>query len=235
MSARRSSIGIIATAALLGACGGDDASGFADQPAADIVAAAEADMRAVTSLRMTGDLVVDGEDLAIDLALDTEGDCQGTLTQGGATAEISSVGGTSYLRPDAAFWETFAGEGASAIVELVGDRWVVVPGDDGDFSEFCDLDQLLEEIGSDDDAEEEPVVEGTEDVDGQEAVRISSTTDEGDPVTAWVATSEPHVILRIEVTEGDEPGTITFSEFDEELEIEAPPEDEVVDLAELGG
>jgi len=63
------------------------------------------------------------------------------------------------------------------------------------------------EIG--DDVEQDVKVEGTEEVAGQEAVRLATTS--------------------------DEPGTITFSDFDEDLQVEAPPEDEIVDLAALGG
>jgi hypothetical protein len=51
----------------------------------------------------------------------------------------------------------------------------------------------------------------------------------------WVATEDPHHILEMEVDQGDEPGTITFSEFDEELDVQAPAEDEVIDLEQLGG
>lgn len=233
MSMRRRMIGIIGAAALLSACGGDE-DGFADQSGEEIVAATQEDMKALSSLRMRGELTTDGDRLEIDMAVSTSGDCEGTLGQGDATAEIISVGGNSYMKPDAAFWELFAGpEAAGTLVELVGDRWVLVPGDEGDFSEFCDLDQLLDELDSDE--EEQVEVEGTEEVEGQQAVRLSSTSDEDEPVTVWVAVDEPHVILKMEVTEGDEPGTFTFSDFDQELEVEAPPEDQVVDLAELGG
>lgn len=231
MRARRT-IGMIAAAALLGACGGDD-SGFADQEPAEIVAAAERDMKALSSLRMTGDLVADGEEVSIDMTLSTDGDCEGTIGQGGATAELISLDGTSYMKPDAAFWELFAGDAASMLIEVVGDRWVMLPADEGDFSEFCDLDVLLDEI-DEDETDRALEVEGTEEIDSRDAVRIATTTDEGDPLTVWVATEEPHVIVQMEVVEGEEPGLVRFSEFDEELDIEAPPQDEVFDLAELG-
>jgi len=226
-------IAIIGAAALLAACGGDGES-FADQPAKDIIEATKADMEALSSLRMSGELVTDGEQVEIDMAISTDGDCAGSVGQQGGTAEIISIGGTSYMKPDAAFWELFAGEGASSIVELVGDRWVAVPGDAGEFAAFCDLDQLLDELRADDDQDEDAEVEGTEEIDGKEAVRISSTSDDGEPVTVWVAADSPHVILQMEVTEGDEPGTIRFSEFDAPIDVEAPAGDDVVDLDELG-
>jgi hypothetical protein len=209
VSMGRRTIGILGAVALLAACGGDDDEGFADQPAQDIIAATQEDMKALSSLRMQGELTTDGDRLNIDMAVSTSGDCEGTLGQGDASAEIISVGGDSYMKPDAAFWELFAGADAAAT-----------------------LADQLDELDSDDDEEVE--VEGTEEVGGQQAVRLASTSDDDEPVTVWVAVDEPHVILKMEVTEGDEPGAFTFSDFDEELAVEAPPADEVVDLDELG-
>ena len=62
-----------------------------------------------------------------------------------------------------------------------------------------------------------------------------STTYEtdGNPVTAWVRAEGKHYIVKLERT-GDESGTVEFSDYDEPVETEAPAEDEVVDLSELG-
>jgi hypothetical protein len=51
----------------------------------------------------------------------------------------------------------------------------------------------------------------------------------------WIAVDDPHHILEMEVTQGEEPGTITFSSFDEELDVQAPADDEVIDLDQLQG
>jgi hypothetical protein len=233
----RKTIGAIGALALLAACGNDDDgdSGFAEQPVEDILAAAEADMLALTSLRMSGEITSDGEEILIDMALTTDGECAGTIGQGDASAEIIGTTEASYMKPDDAFWEMFAGPEASMISNLVGDRWVMFPADQSGFEEFCDLNELLSELGDRGDRDEgdEPTVEGTEQVDGQDAVKVSTSTNEGDPLTVWIATSSPHHILQMEVTEGDEPGLITFSEFDEGIGVEPPPEDEVIDFSEL--
>ena len=52
---------------------------------------------------------------------------------------------------------------------------------------------------------------------------------------AWIATEGKHYILKLEVTDGEEPGTITFSEFNEDVDVEAPAEDEVIDLTSVSG
>jgi hypothetical protein len=218
-----------ALATMLSACGG---GGFAEESPEEIGKAAEKDMKALKSVRMTGELVNDGEPVSVDMALTTDGDCEGTLGIQGGETQIRSLGGETWMKPDAAFWEASAGEQAEMVQGVVGDNWVVL-GADQDFAELCDLDELLDQLGDDED-EGKAETDGTEDVDGTEAVKVTGETDEGDPVTVWVKVDEPHHILKMEVDQGDEPGTITFSEFDEELEVEAPGDDEVIDLEQLG-
>ena len=105
--------------------------------------------------------------------------------------------------------------------------------DDAGFGEFCQLDSLLEELVSD---EGDTTYEKGEvaDVDGTQAIAVTSSSDEGDSV-GYVAVDGEHYLVKVEVTEGDEPGAITFSDFDAEVPAEAPPEADTVNLDELGG
>jgi hypothetical protein len=211
--------------ALLSGCGGND---FAEGSADDIVKAASADMKALSSMRMQGELTASDQAITIDLALNTDGDCQGSIGVMGGKAEIIQQGDQAWFKPDQAFWEATAAEQADQIVQLVGDKWVVLPTGDDSFTSFCDLDTLLEDIGNGPDSE---TTKGdTDEVDGEDTVIVKSTSDNGDPVQAWIATDDPHHILKMQVTSGDEPGTITFSDFDADLEIEPPADDEVIDL-----
>ncbi len=133
-----------------------------------------------------------------------------------------------------AFWQQVAGPAADQITEAAGDKWVAFPGDEADdFAEICDLDQLLEQFNTSDTEEEKVEVTGTEEVEGQEAVVVESTSDEGDPVKAWVAAEDPHHILQIEVDTGGKPGSLTFSDFDADLDLEAPAAEDVFDLNEF--
>jgi hypothetical protein len=68
---------------------------------------------------------------------------------------------------------------------------------------------------------------GTSTVGGTEAVQVRGTSRKGESVSAWVATGSPHHVLRLEVTDGSSPGTLTFSEFDVPLDITAPAPSEV--------
>lgn len=231
-------VGIAVSTALTG-CGGDDdggtdnggdnggdSSGFADESAEDIVAAAKEAMGGLESVHLQGDLTTDSTEISMDLSLSTTGNCVGEVTLDGGALEVLKVEGDAWFKADAAFWESQAGAQAEQIIAAVGDKWVVDSA--GQFTSFCDLDGLLEELVSDD---EDKTFEkdGTEDVDGADAVKIV-----GDDSIAFIATDDPHYVLQVEGTEEGEEGAMTFSAFDEEIDVEAPAEDDVVDLDQLG-
>lgn len=214
----------IAVAAAMTGCGGDDggdSSGFADESAEDIVAAAQKAMGELEALHMEGDLTSDGNAVTMDLSLSTSGNCEGSVAIDGGGLEVLQVGDEGWFKADEAFWESQAPDQAAQIIAAAGDNWVVDA--EGQYTSFCDLEGFLEEIVTPDDGDEFEK-DGTEEVDGGDAVKISSKDS-----TAFIATDEPHVILKLEGSGADE-GTITFSEFDEEVEVEAPADDEVVDL-----
>src|SRR6476469_4428119 len=111
--ASRAAVAAVTTVALAG-CGGGDGKGgsggaFAQQSAVDIVTAAKTDMKALTSLSMKGDITSAGQRVGFDLDLTTKGDCQGTIEVGGGSAQILSLGGDSWMKPDDAFWKEQAG------------------------------------------------------------------------------------------------------------------------------
>ncbi len=211
----------VAIAATMTGCG----SSFADESAKDIIKASSADMEDLKSVHLKADITSEGSNVTMDLSLDTDRNCVGTIGIEGGSAEVRSVGGESWFRADEAFWQSQAGDQADQIISLVGDKWVVDPDDQ--FSSFCDLDGLLEDIG-DPEGVEDAKTDGTEDVDGEEAVKVVGD-DDGSETTAFIAVDEPHYILKVEVT-GDDAGEATFSDFDDDVDVEAPGDDEVIEL-----
>lgn len=218
--------------------GGDSAPSanedFVALSAEEIKAEVVADMQDLESLSMQAEITSGGEQIAMDLALDTDGTCVGTMTLSGATAQILSVNGASYLKGDGGFWDATGGEGSGDMMEeMVGDRWAMLPAGEGGFESFCDLDALLEEFDTSD-ASETTVEKGEEgEFDSQPAIQLTSDEDGGTTII-WVATSgEDHYILSMERS-GDEAGTITMSDFNVPVEVTEPAEEDVVDLNQLG-
>jgi hypothetical protein len=218
-------------------CGGGGSS-FADKSVKDITKQAADDMSGLKSLRIAGDLTTGGQKIHLDMQSTTDGDCQGTVNIGDGSAEIVSSGGDYWMRPDSTFWEQQAPDQADLIEQAVGDKWVSVPANSG-LDEVCDLDNFLDSFdkASTDNPSASPSKGGTTSVDGKDAIQVQGKDKDGEDVTAWVATDAPHYILKIEVAgngTGDT-GTLTFSDFDEPVDIKTPDPSEVADLTSLGG
>ena len=228
MTGIKHAVGAIGALTLLAGCG----SSFDDESAANIEKASITDMKAIEAVHMEGDISQQGSEIGLDLSLNTDGDCTGTISRGDSgSAEVVTLDGTSWFKPDEEFWKAQAGPQAEQIISAVGDNWVQLPEGDESFASFCDLDGLLDQI---DDDSDEPSKKGeTEDVDGQEAIKLTRDKKDGGTTTVWVAMEDPHHFLKVEQEGGDSPGSFTFSEFDQDVSIEAPAEDEAITVEEL--
>lgn len=235
----RLGVGLAAAALALTSCSGDDSGGgggsgseedateqFTSQSAEEIVTAAKDAMTSAESMRFAGEITDGGDTIQIDNRVARSGDCAGTVggDNFGGSSEFVQVGKRAWIRPDEDFWRTAVPQAADQIIARVGDRWVQTPLDQVGLNASCDLESLLEEL----DPAEAGEVGEVGDVDGQEAVAVSSTAEE--ETTMWIATEEPHHVLRLESSAEDDGGTITFSDFDEVEEIEPPAKGEVAQL-----
>ncbi|HWJ66977.1 MAG TPA: hypothetical protein VNT31_09895 [Nocardioides sp.] len=211
----------------------DSPASYADTPLDQIAEDVEEAMNALETVHLAGNIVDDeGQTILMDVTISRGGDCQGSMTIKGAGAlEIIAVDGVSYFKADDAFWQSQGGAEASVITGLIGDKWTTDSSDPEGFAELCDLDELLSEMDSDDVADDDAEVTGTEEVSGREAVTVSFTSDDGNPGTAYIAADEPHHFLRFETT-GE--GSMGFSRFDEPLDVQKPADSEIFDLATLG-
>ena len=222
-------------AATLSGCGGggDD---FTEKSANDIVSTAKSDMGKLKSVKISGSMATDGEEISIDLQASSEGDCTGSIGIAEGSTELLGVDGQTWMRPDEGFWSSFAGEGADQIRSIVGDKWVIIPSSDDSFNQFCDVDELLDQLLAEDDSDGSTYEKAGEgEVDGEDVVKIDNVDPEDGTSTGYVLVDSPHYLVKIEKTDGEDTGSVTFSEFNEEFEVEAPAKDDVVDLESLGG
>jgi hypothetical protein len=223
--------GISAFAALT-ACGGSD---FADESADTIVKASKDDMGDLKAVKVSGELTSNGQAISIDLQANSDGDCTGSLGIGDGKAELLGVGGDTWMKPDEAFWRSFAGDTADQVISIVGDKWVVVPEGEDSIKQFCDVNDLLDQLLKDDDSDKSTYTKkGTDTVDGEDVVKVDNEDPSSGTSTGYVLVDDPHYLVKIEKTEGEDTGSVTFSEFDKEFDVTAPADDEVIDLDNLG-
>lgn len=178
-------IPIALAAALVAGCGNaDDAgtpapaatsaspagNGIADQTPDEILKQAKAALLSAKSYRLKGDVVEEGENLSLDLAISGK-DVQGKISAGAAqgTVEVLAVGGQQFIRPDEKFWTATAGaDQGKTIAKMMGDKWAKVSAKDQDLSELFSLanvDDLLSPTGT--------VTKGdTKQIDGVDALAL---------------------------------------------------------------
>jgi hypothetical protein len=226
MTPRRTAAVLIATVATVGltACGGgDDDNGVADKPAEEILDDATSAAAEAESARINGEFVDDdGLSTTFDLEFDETG-AAGTLTVENAEFEITSVDGTFYMKGAADAWDQFAGEGAG---QIVADKYVLIPADQaGGFETFTDISSFTDELLTPDG--EVSIADETE-IDGQKVVGL--TSDAGGFL--YIATTGDPLPVQLKAPEGED-GAANF-EWNIDVDIEAPPEDEIVDFSTLG-
>ncbi|MFD3946206.1 hypothetical protein [Streptomyces sp. NPDC058579] len=173
------------------------------------------------------------------LAMDTTGKCAGTLTVGTTgTAELVKADDKDvYLRFDEAFLRAQAeGEPAEvqeAVLKELKGRWVKTPVTDPeakDNLELCDLKALLGDF-------EEGInfaAKGKETtVGGKKALTLTEKSG-GETTTLYVATEGEPVILKVVAEGGEEPGTMTFTDYGKPVQAKVPAAKDVVDEKKLG-
>jgi hypothetical protein len=200
---------------------------FTDKSASSIELDASTNMLEVKALHYEGIYTTsDGETTSTDLNLSKSGDCSGTITTSAGTAEILMVNSEAYLRGDEQFWKA-AGAAADKVAALSGGKWLNSKETNKSLTKACDLTHLLVVLYEHySDAKGELA-----EVNGVPAVELIGEKN-GTTTHTWVAIDVPHYIVKVETEGGDEPSTMTFSDFDKELDLTAPTADEIADLGQ---
>ncbi|WP_030737084.1 hypothetical protein [Streptomyces sp. NRRL S-31] len=206
---------------------------------AQISEKARVSMTKLESFKVKGNMTSDGEHITFDFAVARKGYCQGTLTTGGASADIRQVNGAVYMKGDEKFWQkTGSDEGSSAeetdaLIELLKGRWFKMPSAQADADSkfpFCDIGKMFEK-----DEKEGPLTRGADtEVNGTPAVTLKGK-DGAQKQTLFVSAKDEPYALRMTAEGGKEPGSFEFSAFNEPVTVTPPPPGEVMDPEKLKG
>jgi hypothetical protein len=239
---------IVFTAAVLAACGGGSSptvaggstappsattaadNGVANLPATAILTRAQDALRRATSVHIKGGGFSQGEQFALDMRLGPDR-ATGTVTTNGQPIELRRVSSTLYIKSSPAFWQTLGG---AAAAELMKGRYLKVPTTNPEFAEvvgFTDLkksvNDLLTPSGT--------VTKGNrKTIRGMEAIGLVDSSKDGG--TLYIAThGEPYPLSIVASGKTDDSGSLDFLEYGVPVTVQAPPEDQVVDVSKLGG
>lgn len=224
-------------------------SDFAKQDGDAIVAAASEAMLDVQSMRITGQARSKGNQVFIDLRMDREDNCTGAVRLGGSNIDIRRVGDRVWLKGESGAYNRLSSTPLPRyLLEKLSTTWVLFE-DDKEMRGLCDLEDLLESFevvdlvesgegrgkgkgngkDKDDLSGDVPTTVGDEtSEDGQKVVQLSGSPGGQHEELAWVRSEAPHHVVRLESTSTQDGGSIAFSEFDEEFEVEVPKDKDVM-------
>ncbi|MFH8796148.1 hypothetical protein [Streptomyces sp. NPDC017941] len=228
--------------ALLAGCGDDgkDSDGskkpFSGESADQIADKAVAATKKAESLHVKGDTrQPDGKSLTLDLSVDKQKNCDGTLRIQGTRADVRHIGDTLYLRGDEQYWKaSLKGQpGAAKAIPKLRDKWAKMPADDAVTKGLCDKQSLVASMDEDKSARKGMKKGGTTTVDGQEAIKLTKKASSGETQTLYVATEGEPYILRTTTEGGKRPSTATFGDYGKDVRPEQPAAGDTVDPRQL--
>lgn len=209
---------------------------FSGQKADDIAAKAVAATDKASSVHMKGTARTEANTIELDIRVDNEGNCKGTISGDGARAQLlRSQGGEVLIKGDRRFWTNSAraqggkGKQIEQLADKLTGRWVSAPADSPDAA-FCDKKRFLASMDQDK-TERQGMKRGkTTEVGGEDAL-VLEKQHEGERISMHVATEDEPYILKT-TSEGSESSTMTFGDYGEKVEVQQPPRDQVVDSAD---
>lgn len=203
----------------LAGCGESAAQKYAKTPPATIDKDARAAITALKSVHISGSTSSNGSTLGMDMSLDTQGNCVGTITSGTDKIQIVSVSSSGvYLKADAAFWQR-AGGVSAAVASQLAPKWVtgqaVAP-----FGAVCNLSSFDKSLSATTVAQDKPSLINHGTVAGTDVVNIKIANQDGSTSVLSVAANTPHNIIK--VADGNGGKALIFSQFNTPVKATAP-------------
>ena len=222
------------------ACGSSSSStsALAGMSPDQIVQKSVADLKAASSVRITGQVVNSGQTITLDLTDVAAKGCQGTIGLAApATSSSKAVSGTAniveadgivYMKLSNSFF-TSAGLPASEFSQVSGKYIKLASGSNlASFAQLCNPSTLSTAFAKEDTGF---VKAGTATVNGQPTLAFKQPKNPSNG-TVYVSESATPQILRIAGPAGQ--GSIDFSDYNASVTITAPPASQVIDGSKFG-
>ncbi|MDT0309838.1 hypothetical protein RM780_23190 [Streptomyces sp. DSM 44917] len=213
---------------------------LASLPPQEIADRAMEALQSATSLRMRtlGDPGMIG--MGLDIHMDRQGSCVGSVTQPGAGSVdvIVREDQEVWMRPDAQFWQSQLAVQDPAVISLLSGRYLHGTTSDPEMQQMagtCSLAALQADMGYDDRGPGGPDEVGPEtDYNGIPVVSINGPDDDGNAASMLVATEgEPYPLLLTRTQSNGTETRIELGQFNEPVEVQEPPADQVLNLADF--
>jgi hypothetical protein len=215
----------LATVALAG-CGGASSNGIESKSASEIVTEALKTAESAKSVHLSGTVASSGTHVGLDMEILKGTGAKGTISEGTLTLQLIRAGENLYLKGNSEFFEHFGGPEAA---KLLQGKWLKAPANSSELEslgELTDMHKLLSSIGNEHGALAKG---GTSTIEGTNVIAVNDTEKGG---TLYVATTGKPYPIQLSKT-GSGGGKVSFTRWDEDVSISAPPASETIDLSKL--
>ncbi|MFF9351992.1 hypothetical protein [Streptomyces sp. NPDC014734] len=185
-----------------------------------------------------GDLKGRNPSAALDLTLDRNGDCDGSVDLGGTRGSVRVVkrGDDVWAKPDANFWKNQVPVGGPAFAAILNGRWMKATADDPRLrgvTDACDLDAFRHVVVDNADNDRGTLNKGRRTtLDGAPVVPLTRIRDDRTLTMYVAATGRPYP-LKITVEGGGPHAVVNLSAFGRPVPAATPPPDETYDINAL--
>ncbi|MER5358990.1 hypothetical protein [Streptomyces sp. NPDC002785] len=175
---------------------------------------------------------------ALDLTLDRDGNCNGSLDLGNhqGSARIVKRGNDVWVKPDEDFWKNQVPGRGSAFAAILNGRYMKSSADDPRLRGLvngCDLKTFQKLVSDNADNDRGTLNKGRKTtLDGASVVPLTRLRD-GRTLTLYVAATGKPYPLRITAQDGRANAVMDFSAFDKPVPTATPPPDQSFDINAL--
>ena len=227
-------VSVVAAGLLVGCGGSDDESarpqsnGVAQLAPDQILEKAKAAAKAASSVHLKGTVATSDSGTAIDLRYNRDAGTVGTVTQNGQAIQLVFQGQDLFFKASSDTWTGLTGDSRAG--ELLGDRWVKIPPQAAGFEKVTTLATFNRFIDKALTPEGGLTKTGTKTVRGLNVVGV---VEKANNETLYVATEGEPYPVQAQSDTGR--GALDFLDWNEPVDVQAPPPDQVVDLSKFTG
>lgn len=199
-------------------------NGVGRLPADQIQSRSQKAAESVGTVRLHGTVVTSGRTYTLDMRLKEQGGV-GSVTTEGETFRLLRVDDELYLKAGAEFWGHEDGETDAAAAGKLAEKYVKVPQGDPSYKKFIGFTNKNVLLGGLLTLHGELATDGHHEQSGVRTIRV--TGDKGSGGTLDVSLEGKPYPVRL--VRAGKAGTLTFSAWGTDFELEEPAEDETLD------
>lgn len=191
-------------------------------------------------LSTSGDLGRGSTPMSLELTLDRDGNCNGSVDLGDSqgSALIVKRGDDVWIKPDADFWKNQVPAGGSAFAAIVGDRYLKGKADDPRLTALtrtCDLNTFQKLVSDNANDDTGTLNKGAKTTLGKASVIPLTRMRAGTTLTLDVAATGKPYPLRLTIEGDGADAAVRFSAFDEPVPRTTPSPADSFDVSALLG